>query len=396
MRIIILLVTVVALVACGGGGGDSAKPPSAELPPQEKPVELAFGEPAIYPVGGEPRQILVFDFDGDGSLDVIVATGASQSITVLLNDGTGSLSSPVSYPAGGHVGRIASGDFDGDGVADIVASLTPKEIAVMLGQLSGGLSAPSISALSSWATGLAVGDFDLDGLDDYVVVQHIQSGGEVFLSQGNGLFASAGRYKAGLQPLSVMVADVNSDNLPDVVAWSNIVPSVDILFGNGNGTFQEVVTTPRVGSGSNFVATNMRACELNGDEHLDLLVNASSSRLDVLHGNSDGTFTNWPFQVQGNVYDAACADMDGDGHVDIVAATRDRNVVTIVPNDGSGRFPIWHDGWSDGGHLSFDAGASPQYLAVADLNGDGLPDIVASSPLSGTVAVLFNESAKPE
>jgi hypothetical protein len=231
----------------------------------------------------------------------------------------------------------------------------------------------------------------------------------VLLGNGDGTFQAAVTYDSGGQyAYAIAVADVNSDGKPDlqVANWSS--SSVGVLLGNGDGTFQAAVTYDSGGQRTASIAV----ADVNGDGKLDLIVgnqcpSGSSCNLTkdgnvgVLLGNGDGTFqTAMPYDAGGQgALSVAVADVNGDGNADIVVA----NCSGSGCDDGSGGngTAVVLLGNGDG---TFQAGApygsggdDASSVAIADVNGDGKPDLLVTNQCAssnncdnGTVGVLIN------
>ena len=214
--------------------------------------------------------------------------------------------------------------------------------------------------------------------------------------------------RAGTRPSALAVADVNGDGKPDVLAANQCVSesncangSVGVLLGNGDGTFQTAVA---FGSGGNL-ADSVAAADVNGDGKPDLIVanqcitenNCTNGVVGVLFGNGDGTFQTAATYASGlaGAYAVAVADMTGNGNLDLVVAN------CTLGCDGAGSVGVLL-GTGDGTFqpvVTFGSGgAGADSLAVADVNGDGKPDVLvatfcnANACTNGTAAALINES----
>jgi hypothetical protein len=150
------------------------------------------------------------------------------------------------------------------------------------------------------------------------------------LGKGDGTFQTAVTYSAGSDAGSLAIGDINSDGIPDVVVSNLRAGTVAVLLGNGDGTFQAAVHyATAVGKRSNIVALG----DFNGDGFMDLAVASGGTGLSntaddttgavaVLLGNGDGTFRNALIYGagQGPTF-MTVADVNGDGQPDLLIAT---------------------------------------------------------------------------
>jgi FG-GAP-like repeat/Abnormal spindle-like microcephaly-assoc'd, ASPM-SPD-2-Hydin/FG-GAP repeat len=198
----------------------------------------------------------------------------------------------------------------------------------------------------------------------------------------------------GIFSYAVAVADVNNDGKPDLLVVScslgggcgGIDGAVGVLLGNGDGTFQPAVTYDAGGDGTNSIV----AADVNGDGKLDIVVTNSyySNTIGVLLGNGDGTFQPVVTYSSGGGYPSsvAVADVNGDGKPDILVA----NGSSCYACNDMGLVGVLlgnGDGtfqpavtYSSGGYNSYN-GTS---LAVSDLNGDGKLDVAVTNACGET------------
>jgi Bacterial Ig-like domain (group 3)/FG-GAP-like repeat/FG-GAP repeat len=213
----------------------------------------------------------------------------------------------------------------------------------------------------------------------------------IAVAEASASFLPAEGYgSGGAYSYSMAVADVNGDGKPDLVVVScgpgtacggGIDGVVGVLLGNGNGTFQPAVTYDAGGSQTAAIAV----ADLNGDGKLDLVVANSyySNTVGVLLGNGDGTFQTVVTYGSGGGYpgSVAVADVNGDGKPDILVA----NQSSCYGCTDSGLVGVLlgnGDGtfqpavtYSSGGYNLYNSLA----LAVADLNGDGKLDVAVTN-----------------
>src|SRR5262245_4217466 len=82
----------------------------------------SFLAAATYPTGPEPTAVAVADLNGDGLPDLATANFDSNDVSVLLNQGGGTLGAAQGYAAGALPHGIAAADFTGDHVIDLVTA----------------------------------------------------------------------------------------------------------------------------------------------------------------------------------------------------------------------------------------------------------------------------------
>jgi hypothetical protein len=210
-------------------------------------------------------------------------------------------------------------------------------------------------------------------------------------------FAPAVNYPTGVYPQNVAVGDFNQDGIPDlVVANFGCTPSlngcqggtgtVSILLGNGDGTFRPSREYGAGGVGTLSVAVG----DFNGDGRPDLLVVNGTDQFGVLLGNGDGTFS--PVVLYNsnsnlNSLDSvAVADLNGDGKLDFIATGAVDGTpagVFVFLGNGDGTF-------KDAGAYFTLAEFGASGAIIVDLNGDGKPDLaLAADDRPGYLAVLL-------
>src|ERR1019366_3412245 len=331
----------------------------------------------------EFKSVAVADVNGDGKPDVVVGNCGDSTVGVLLGNGDGTFQPAVTYftyfSGCWNPTAVAVADLNGDGKPDLVMGCgSIAAVGVMLGNGDGTFQ-PAVTYDSGpgYAVNyVAVADVNRDGKLDLVVTNcgadGCASGGPlaVLLGNGDGTFQPAVTYDSGgRDPWSVAVADVNGDGNPDLLVANYASGTVGVLLGNGDGTFKAAVT---YASGAAY-PVSIAITDVNGDGRPDLLVanqTAGEGRVGVLLGNGDGTFQPVATDDSGGARadEVAVADVNGDGKPDLLTANEDSDTVGVLLGNGDGTFQP---------ALTFGAGGYyPDSIIVADVNGDGRPDLV--------------------
>jgi hypothetical protein len=368
--------------------------------------------------------VAVADVNRDGKPDLLVANGAGGaggSVGVLLGNGDGTFKTVVKYYAGGNqTSSVAVSDLNGDGMLDLVVANSngTNNIGVLLGN-GDGTFRPVVTYSSGGgaAESVWIADVNEDGKRDILVAVNSSctlctDGGllAVLLGNGDGTFQPAVMYSSGgYNAHWVAAGDLNGDGKLDLVVANRCGRedcvgdgSIGVLLGNGNGTFQIPVVYDSGGLDTDTVAI----AEVNGDGRPDLVVAINNcistsecalGTVGVLLGNGNGAFQ--PallFGSGGYSYASAqVADVNGDGVPDIVVTNLCASNISNCAFLGTGSVGVLL-GYGDGTFqpvLTYDSGAiGADSVAAVDVNGDGQPDLLVTS-LAGEVSVLLHSGA---
>ncbi len=333
-----------------------------------------------FPVGSKPEAIATGDFNGDGYPDLAVANEGDNTVSILLNNGSGSFTTGqvIAVPAGPVA--ILAGDFNGDGKTDLaVASSAANLVTVLLGKGDGTFSIGSEIFVASDPVALVAGDFNGDGKTDLAVASSAANTVSILLGNGDGSFASPVAIPVGTAPVALAAGDFNGDGKTDFAVVDQGDNDVLILTGNGDGTFNR---------GGAFPTGKMPAAIASGNftnnGFLDLAVaNENDNTVSILLGNGDGTFQpaiNFP--TGSTPVALLAADFTSNGFVDLAVANQGDNTVSVLLNDGTGNFSS---------RVNVSTGNSPDALASADFDKNGLPDLAIANLADNSVSIIRND-----
>jgi FG-GAP-like repeat len=222
---------------------------------------------------------------------------------------------------------------------------------------------------------LAAGDFNRDGKLDLAVGSGGADDVTLFLGDGKGGFRQAGSFPAGPSPTEMVAADFNRDGNLDLAIANHGVPSLTVLLGDGRGGFRPAPGSPFAVRSRPHPHT-VAACDANSDGILDLVIDSfAENRLTLLLGDGKGGFAAPGISIEAGrkpYRNLKFQDLDGDGRCDLVMPNMVERGVTILLGDGRG-------GFRGSDRPPIPAGPSPFTVAVADIDGDGKPDIVVGN-----------------
>ena len=341
----------------------------------------AFQAQQTYATGIDPESVVIGDVNGDGKPDLVVANRYSDDVGVMMGNGNGTFQAQQTFATGVRPYMTAFGDLTGDGKTDIVvANFGSASVSVLLGNGNGTFQTQKIFLCGTNPDWVAISDLNGDGIPDIVVPNEYSETASVLLGNGNGTFQAPQTFATGYVPRALTVDDLNGDGIPDLVFANRGNNNVSVLLGNGNGTFQAQQTFGTGGGPSTVVAA-----DVNGDGIPDIIVaNRFSQTVGVLLGNGNGTFqVQQAFDTGPHSYprSVTVADVNGDGKPDLIVGDQGNDTVGVLLGNGNGTFQTQH---------TFATGMYDYSVAAGDVSGDGRPDVVAVNGSDNTLSVLLN------
>jgi Ca2+-binding RTX toxin-like protein len=395
------------------------------------PVATILGSPEVAhkysTIGNSYENIgVLHDFNGDGRIDYLALYNSfdanwhvaphDSAMRVFLGDGRGGFTLGTAALFQGAVpGTNAStnailSDFNGDNRLDVFISDQgyddlpfPGHLNILLLAGKSGstlIPTPLPGTPVDFSSDSAAADIDGDGDTDIFICNFGGSGAQIapYFLLNNGTATFSIDYERvpypqnGSSDYRYVVSefyDVDLDGDPDLILGTAGRLNKDsvILYNDGRGEFSNSRVLPMAPDFSppasevqTTTANDIDIADVNGDGRPDILVSYISGfllggYLQINIQRADGSFLNetqdrLPQTVDANdsaLWDTVATDMDADGDLDLVLLYQDH--IELHTNDGSGRFKLSDtiDQWTVG-------------AAVADINGDALPDIVWCGP----------------
>jgi len=333
LNLIILLIAVF-LSACQQGLESDSPLPSEESKEDEAVLDEYFimnQEIGVF----QSWDLIPADFDGDGYLDLFVASLGQNDPKIWINDGSGNFKPSEQEIPG--CARAAVGDVNGDDRLDIIVAewqpdklLWSSSLSIWLNDGSGSFNPGESLAVAEGAQRILLGDLNADQALDLFVLGTGQN--EVWINNGQGLF------------------EYLAQDLPT---------GIDSAGGSG---------------------------DLDGDGDLDILAGGWEGPPAVWMNDGAGYFSKFEISIKDedlHIHGLALGDLDSDGDLDAFVTLANRDPHQVWINDGGARFAVAQYLQASLGHA----------VALGDLDGDGDLDAVTGHGNQGRgyVRLWFND-----
>ena len=408
-------ISFLFVAACSGnsvpGALDAAMPASDHAVPA---TDAALAAPA-------PIAIAVGDLNGDGRPDLAVANYGANTVSIFLDTTATGAATPtfaaevaLTTPAGPH--SIAVGDLNGDGKLDVaVASLGSNAVSVFLNTTPLGAAPPSFAARADLSlvafveSAVALADINGDGKLDVAVTSAAADTVAILVNTtGSGAavpaFAAERDFPTGADPESIAVGDFNGDGVPDLAVATFYGQTISVLLDTSAAGATTASFAPKLDlpvSMIQYAPTSVAVGDLNGDGKPDLAVGNFTYAQNSPWGVSVWLDTTTPpaaaptFAASADIASIgsqptpSLGDVDGDGKLDLVIASYGFATVSVLINTTARGAPTT----SFAASVDCATGTNPATVALADFNGDGKLDLAVANEGDGSVSLLLNTTA---
>ena len=285
-------------------------------------------------------------------------------------------------PVGPSPTSVAVADINGDGKLDLISANAGTNTLTIWTNVGNGCFGSNTTVTVDRSPACVVAaDVNGDGKVDLICANYGYYTLTVLTNDGTGSFGSNATLNVGFEPICVAVADINGDGKPDLITTSggssSPITLLTVLTNNGSGFGFKAY------SGGGHEPVFLAVADMNNDGHPDLIsANFADNSLTVLTNDGTGGFRPYAtLNVGRGPHSVAVADINGDGKLDLISANDGTNTLTVLTNNGNG-------GW--GYTSTLNVGSYPYYVVAADVNGDGHADLISANHGTNTLTVLIS------
>lgn len=402
---------------------DSATGQTAFSPREFLPVytngglmtDSIYFKPAVnFTTGSLPIGVAMGDLDGDGKADMVVTNSGPNNMFVYRNTSStgainaGTFATPVSISTGLGPHYVKIADLNADGKPEIIVANTAtssNSISIYRNtSTTGSISFAARVDISSPTApiDLGIGDFDKDGRPDIAVVG--QSSGSVRILQNlvsgtnitTASFALAATLTTGTTPYKIYCGDLDNDGKTDVAVTNYGSGTVSLYHNTGSvGAISfSAATTLTTGT----APTGIAGGDIDGDGNTDIITTNSGAPTISVFRNTNATAgtlsfnTGVTFTTNAIPEDVVLADVNGDGKPDIAVGNYNSANVSVYRNTATaGNITAT----SLAAKVDLPCGTNPAGMAWNDVDNDGKADLAVVSGNSSYISILKNYPLPP-
>ncbi len=347
-----------------------------------------------------PHSVLAADFNGDGKPDLFVARGSSDKVTILTNtssNGTIGFAITSDFPGvPSDMQGSATGDLDGDGKPDVVVTNGVGDSSVSVFRNTSSAGVISFAGKVDFRTNygpycVAIGDLDGDGKPDLAIANNGSNYITLYRNTstpGTVSFSNRMDMIVGTNPYGIAIGDFDKDGKAELVVSTEGSNSSLWVIKNMSvpGTFS---FTPPVSYASLAGAFTVAIGDLDGDGNPDIAATGGNPAA-ILTVRNTSSLSSLAFEAPKNfnagnyVVDVLIRDLDGDAKPELITANRFGNSVSVLKNKSVPGSIDFEE------HLDYPVGEAPLIATIADLDGDGRPDIITANSSSDKISILKN------
>ncbi len=327
----------------------------------------------------------VGNLNNDGIDDIVVVHRDQNQIEILMSDKSDSSYSSSFASVNFYPEKVIVSDITNDEIPDIISYGKLSTGVCVLEGRGGGKFKPKKTLFDN----IPVGDFavvalNADNITDAAVYNWLSNETILFLGLGKMKFSEQTVLSFAQDSVRVSFDDFNNDDLADIAISSAQNKTIQIFHGDGLGNFLSVQTIPTAISPDKIAIGTFNKKNIK-----DILLNTNSSNLvSILINKGDGFFYDEIiFGKNQRASETIVGDLNSDGFSDAIVIDNNCKDYSVFWNSQTKDLPTQNE-------ISLAVGLKPNNITTADLNGDGVDDIIVSNFESSTISFFMSSDQK--